>query len=215
MSNQEQVIEVAGKKVVLRYAEDGCPKCMFYPDCPNEAFMVCAKFDKRGLDMHESAYFVEAEQPKKTNALFEECVKNCDPKVRAEVRSNIDKIIAEETHSLREWAQILATNPELRAEFDKLCPPQPIQGSIAPQADLEAEIERWWNDRYAKLKKDYKFDSTSGHYIDNEGIIDLARHFAEWERGRIEKAIRLAWGKISMNPFDVDSAFEELLSKVK
>ena len=47
------------------------------------------------------------------------------------------------------------------------------------EEDLEAEVERWWNERYAKLKKDYKFDSTSGHYLDNEGIIDLARHFYE------------------------------------
>ena len=39
----------------------------------------------------------------------------------------------EETHSLREWAQILATNSDLRAEFEKMCPPQPIQGSIAPE----------------------------------------------------------------------------------
>ena len=52
--------------------------------------------------------------------------------------------------------------------------------SIAPDADLEAEIERWWNERYAKLKKEYRFDSTSGHYLDNETIIDLARHFVEW-----------------------------------
>jgi len=84
-----------------------------------------------------------------------------------------------------------------------------------PEEDLEAEIERWWNERYAKLKKDYKFAEMSGHYIDNEGIIDLARHFAEWGKGRIENAIRLAWGKVSKDPFNVDSAFEELLSKVK
>jgi hypothetical protein len=89
------------------------------------------------------------------------------------------------------------------------------RGEVKPEADLEAEIERWWNERYAKLKKDYKFDSTSGHYIDNETIIDLARHFAEWGKGRIENAIRLAWGKVSKDPFNVDSAFEELLSKVK
>ncbi len=47
--------------------------------------------------------------------------------------------LPEETHSLRGWAQILATNPNLRAEFDKMCPPQPIQGSIAPEAD----VNRW------------------------------------------------------------------------
>lgn len=55
-----------------------------------------------------------------------------------------------------------------------------IQQSKQPDADLEAEVERWWNERYAKLKKDYKFDSTSGHYFDNETIIELVRHFAEW-----------------------------------
>jgi len=157
MSNQEEIIEVAGKKVVVRYTRDGqpCEKCVFGEshDCNS---IECVKYDKVGEGIDERAYFVAVEQP-------------------------------EETHSLREWAQILATNPDLRAEFDKLCPPQPIQGSIEPEADLEAEIERWWNDRYAKLKKEYKFDSTSGHYLDNEAIIDLARHFAEWERERLMK----------------------------
>lgn len=56
-----------------------------------------------------------------------------------------------------------------------------------PEADLEAEIGRWWNERYAKVDKNYKFDSTSGHYLDNEGIIDLARHFAGWGTKHLKK----------------------------
>ena len=64
------------------------------------------------------------------------------------------------------------------------------RGEDKQETDFEAEIERWWNERYAKLKKDYKFAQMSGHYLDNETIIDLASHFAEWERKRtLDKAV--------------------------
>jgi len=209
MSKQEEIITIAGKRVRVEHCTNEaecCDKCCLidrssYRGCfarDMNGGVACSQYD--GADNAQYAYFVEAEQPNKTNALFEVCVKNCDPKVRAEVRSNIDKIIAEETHSLREWAQILAKNPDLRAEFDKMCPPQPIQGSIAPEADLEAEIERWWNERYANLKKDYKFDSMSGHYLDNEGIIALARHFAEWGVKRFREQIAEELTKFKWNP---------------
>lgn len=93
----------------------------------------------------------------------------------------------EETHSLREWAQILAKNPDLRAEFDKMCPPQPIQGSIAPDADLDAEIFAW--------QKAHATEETK------QIIAMTSRHFAEWERERIAARMRAALKK--MNPGDV------------
>lgn len=114
MSKQEEIIEVCGKKVVVRYArtpEEACASCVL---CSRKE---CNDFDCNIRDITRESvcrysYFVEMEQPQ------------------------------EETHSLRGWAQILATNPDLRAEFDKMCPPQPIQGSIAPEEDLEVEIRR-------------------------------------------------------------------------
>ena len=48
--------------------------------------------------------------------------------------------LQEEIHSLQEWAKIMAERPDLRAEFDKMCPPQPIRGSIGPEVDLGARM---------------------------------------------------------------------------
>ena len=47
-------------------------------------------------------------------------------------------------------------------------------------ADLEVEIKRWWDKWYANVDRKYKFNSTRGHYLDNETIIAFASHFAEW-----------------------------------
>lgn len=143
MSKQEEIIEVCGKKVVVRYTKDGapCEKCVLngIRGCGTSK---CSRLDKVGMEIDERAYFVEAPQE-------------------------------EETHSLREWAQILVKNPDLRAEFDKLCPPQPIQGSIAPEADLEAEIKRYMETHLGRKG-----------YWDR---VDTARHFAEWGAEHLKK----------------------------
>lgn len=41
---------------------------------------------------------------------------------------------------------------------------------------LEAEISKWWNERYKK-KPNYQFEKYSGHYITNNGFIELAEYF--------------------------------------
>lgn len=61
MSEQEKIIEVCGKKVVVRYVEhlSPCPRCVFYGEgctCSEH----CLKFDKGN---GTGPYFVEAEQP--------------------------------------------------------------------------------------------------------------------------------------------------------
>lgn len=40
---------------------------------------------------------------------------------------------------------------------------------------LEAEISKWWNERYKK--PGYEFEKHSGHYITNNGFIELAEYF--------------------------------------
>lgn len=82
-----------------------------------------------------------------------------------------------------------------------------------PEADLEAEIKRFFDEcivvHHIKM---YGSDETV-IYADSYELI--ARHFAEWERTRSESELRLAWGKISKDPFDVDSVFKELLEHLK
>jgi len=38
-----------------------------------------------------------------------------------------DKKANEETHSLKEWALILAENPKLVKQLERMCPPKPIE----------------------------------------------------------------------------------------
>ena len=101
----------------------------------------------------------------------------------------VPKPLSEEYHSLREWAQILATNSDLRAEFDKLCPPQPIQGSIAPEADLEAEVDKYLVENYTNdTDVDTPFlERMFSH--DRNDLVQFARHFAEWGRKKVLQEI--------------------------
>ena len=61
----------------------------------------------------------------------------------------------EETHTLKEWQRVLAERPDLMADFERRTPPQPIQGSIAPEADLEEAAEE-----YGDYHNDDCFDAT-------------------------------------------------------
>lgn len=77
MSKQEEIIEVCGKKVVVRYAKDGapCEKCVLngIRGCGTSK---CSRLDKVGMEIDERAYFVEAEQPEEKDykRLYEELV---------------------------------------------------------------------------------------------------------------------------------------------
>lgn len=146
MSNENEILTIAGKRVEKRYTPsenevDRCMKCCLHNSIECDVYLStyamrpCEAYHKRG----GYAYFVPAE----------------------------------ETHSLREWAQIMAERPDLRAEFDKMCPPQPIRGSIAPEADLEGEIKKMLNSDYYK-----RHIKPSPYVID--AINYTARHFAEW-----------------------------------
>lgn len=199
MSNQEEIIEVCGKKVLVRYArtqEEACASCAFCSrkECHD---LDCNMRDIIGERVCRYAYFAPAEESPTTIAEEDDARerqrnglpayspvlnrasldKKIDAFSEAHKGETAEKIEAEcrgdETHSLREWAQILATNPDLRAEFDKMCPPQPIQGSIAPEVDLDGEIKKMLNSDYYKR-----------HIKPSPYVIDVinytARHFAEW-----------------------------------
>ena len=78
MSKQEEIIEVAGKKVVLRYArtqEDACAACAFNfrKECHD---LDCNLRDIIGEGVCRYAYFVEAEQPQEPDykKLYEDIV---------------------------------------------------------------------------------------------------------------------------------------------
>lgn len=75
MSKQEEIIEVCGKKVVVRYAKDGapCEKCVLngIRGCGTSK---CSRLDKVGMEIDERAYFVEAPQEKDYKKLYEELV---------------------------------------------------------------------------------------------------------------------------------------------
>ena len=66
MSKQEEIIEVCGKKVVVRYTRDcqPCEKCVFDESnlCAH-AKDKCVELDRVGMEICERAYFVDAEQP--------------------------------------------------------------------------------------------------------------------------------------------------------
>ena len=193
MSNKNEILTIAGKRVRVAYrkpGEDCCALCCFgggggetCDGLVEGEEWPCEKFNLA------TAYFVEAEQPEEealwpgANPLVPDqgvtidgkryekryfrigdACSRCafkvgeDDKGRAFCKDHgkpekpctpdrekgvLVYFIAadqlqEETHTLQEWAKIMAERPDLRAEFDKMCPPQPIQGSIAPEADLEA-----------------------------------------------------------------------------
>ena len=131
--SKETPIEVCGKKVVVRYArtqEDACASCAFCSrkECHD---LDCNMRDIIGESVSKYAYFAEPWIRCSDCALFlgGKCTRpggECARKAP----------LSEEIHSLQEWAKIMAEHPELRTEFDKMCPPQPIRGSIAPEADV-------------------------------------------------------------------------------
>lgn len=82
-------------------------------------------------------------------------------------------------------ATTTAENTDLRAEFDKMCPPQTIQGSIAPEADLEAEIKRMIYEPFYDLNGVAIKGATA--YITVEDVANIARHFAEWGAEHLKK----------------------------
>lgn len=84
-----------------------------------------------------------------------------------------------------------------------------VRGSEEPATDcneLEEEIERYW--RNNMLSRPPK-----------AGLQNIARHFAKWSteqiKKKLESEIKLAYGKVSMNPFDCTKAFEALLEYLK
>lgn len=94
------------------------------------------------LQTKESHTLVPESQEKNYKRLYEELVNSEWYKKYYQGASVGDSVAVEqpqeeEIHSLLEWAKIMAERPDLRAEFDKMCPPQPIQGSIAPEVDVD------------------------------------------------------------------------------
>ena len=53
--------------------------------------------------------------------------------------------------------------------------------------DLEKEIRQWWNNHYGNIKEGYTFEKYTGHYLENTTIIELARHFANWQKQQMHK----------------------------
>ncbi|MBO7684799.1 MAG: hypothetical protein J6V72_00350, partial [Kiritimatiellae bacterium] len=110
----DQGLTIDGKRYVKRYFRigDACRRCAF----------------KVGEDANGHAFCKDHGKPEKP------CTPDREKGVL--VYFTAADQLQEEIHSLQEWAKIMAERPDLRAEFDKMCPPQPIQGSIAPEADV-------------------------------------------------------------------------------
>ena len=78
---------------------------------------------------------------------------------------------------------------------------QPITGN---------SLEQEWLRYVDKKKKENRGELP---FLGEYGWLQIARHFAEWQKEQMMKDIRLAYGKVSMNPFDCPEAFEELINK--
>jgi len=121
MSNQEEIIEVAGKKVVVRYTDDGlpCMKCAFRKssDLCQRVIDKCGELDKDRVG-DEWAYFVDAEQPQEPDykKLYEDIVNSEWYKKYYHGKSVGDAVVVEQ-----------------------------------PQADLEAEVKKWVYDPFYDL----------------------------------------------------------------
>ena len=67
-NKQEEIIEVCGKKVVVRYTRDcqPCEKCVFGESDNLCAYAKdkCVELDRVGMEIDERAYFVPAEEGK-------------------------------------------------------------------------------------------------------------------------------------------------------
>lgn len=48
--------------------------------------------------------------------------------------------------------------------------------------DLKHELVQWWNNHYTGIDKSYTFEKFVGHYIENSTLLDIARHFANWQK---------------------------------
>lgn len=80
-----------------------------------------------------------------------------------------------------------------------------------PSEDLEnAAID--YADYARKRPKDYVISSVADY---DHGCIDGFKAGAEWQKEQLLDDIKLAYGKVSMNPFDCSEAFEELISKIE
>ena len=84
--------------------------------------------------------------------------------------------------------------------------------SDEPPADgLEEEIKSFFDGWH--IEDDLGLVKADGWTPNLSDIFDIARHFAEWQKEQMMKDIKLAYGKVSMNPFDCSEAFEELIKK--
>ena len=115
--------------------------------------------------------------------------------ITAEIAEMARRLVVENVKDTILYGHGSVTKEDVRSGLEKICAGKGVQeaAKAADQpvpADLEAEIKRWWDERYAKLKKDYKFDSMSGHYLTNEGFIDFARHIVTWHSKRVAAYIR-------------------------
>ena len=56
----------------------------------------------------------------------------------------------------------------------------------AVNEDLEEEIKSWHKKHF---KSRNAWEDYSGHYLDKNSQLDLARHFVQWEKNQIRKEI--------------------------
>ena len=62
--------------------------------------------------------------------------------------------------------------------------------------------------------KEYARNYIPFDQCDLRDILRVFKAGAEWMKAKMMDDIKLAYGKVSMNPFDCSEAFEELLNKI-
>ena len=158
---------------------------------------------------------LQQEQPviKKSNALFDKCVENCDPAVMKEVSDNIDKMLGRQpVEELEEeidacWQNWLS--PSNQKEVEGVLPKTEFamyarhfyelgcRRAAVMYDDIEYERQRTEEAEITNnLKEEYK------DYVENDPVysklvnrntgLGIARHFAEWQKKQDQETIELA-----------------------
>jgi len=158
MSKQEEIIEVAGKKVVMRCArtqEEACASCAFCSrkECHD---LDCNMRDIIGESVSKYAYFVRTEEDeKKTQKALPEviyCGRNC-------------------------YGNLSYSNTKVLPNM------RPYVPAEETEADLEVEAERF----FKKFPMRANTPGVPDEYLDFGTYMLIARHFAEWGAEHLKK----------------------------
>lgn len=184
-TNENEILTIAGKKVAVRYTREGhpCDKCVL--DWTKECDPAkCSQLNER-------AYFVEAPEPAVNKHAVKHAFLHC-----AQAGKIVSEMYGDKFNNPCNRDKYIAFLGQVNLDdrFGELAGILQKYGAMPapkeqPEADLEAEISRVEDELHG-------FEGSS-----RADCINIARHFAEWERERIAARMRAALEK--MNPGDV------------